>query len=428
MNTKIYAEVLEEGVLEQFNAAMALPCNVQGALMPDAHLGYTLPIGAVIKSKGQIFPSFVGYDIGCGVAAVEFNLHKKYVGLEALKEYILDNVPIGSDRRKEGLNPEDMPLFEGTSDTLKKIYSQKGANQLGTLGNGNHFIEVGYMESNDNIAVVIHSGSRGLGHGIASHYMREAANKYATESWPKQEEIHIVDFTARNEIFRQCSEGNFIKARDRFVEKQKLIYMKKYDVEGLFSFDVESDMGAQYIRDMNFCLDYALLNRTVMARAVQKGISKQLPTTTMVPPLQFINRNHNHAEVQTVKHTNEDRTFINIQYIIHRKGATHADKDMMGVIPGNMKDGSFIVKGKGNPDSLNSSSHGAGRVLSRRQAKRTLSIDELNKTMKGIVTNHTDATLDESPKAYKNIFEVMRLQEDLVEVIDRVIPTLNIKG
>lgn len=428
MNTKIYAEVLEEGVLEQFNAAMALPYNVQGALMPDAHLGYTLPIGAVIKSKGQIFPSFVGYDIGCGVAAVEFNLHKKYVGLEALKEYILDNVPIGSDRRKEGLNPEDMPSFEGTSDTLKKIYSQKGANQLGTLGSGNHFIEVGYMESNDNIAVVIHSGSRGLGHGVASHYMRKAANKYATEGWPKQEEIHIADFTARNEIFRQCSEGNFIKARDRFVEKQKLIYMKKHDVEGLFSFDVESDMGAQYIRDMNFCLDYALLNRTVMARAVQKGISKQLPTTTMVPPLQFINRNHNHAEVQTVKHTNENGTSTNIQYIIHRKGATHADKDMMGVIPGNMKDGSFIIKGKGNPDSLNSSSHGAGRVLSRRQAKKTLSIDEFNKIMEGVVTNHTDATLDESPKAYKNIFEVMRLQGDLVEVIDRVIPTLNIKG
>jgi len=428
MNTKIYAEVLEEGVLEQFNAAMALPCNVQGALMPDAHLGYTLPIGAVIKSKGQIFPSFVGYDIGCGVAAVEFNLHKKYVGLEALKEYILNNVPIGSNKRKEGLNPEDMLSFEGTSDTLKKIYSQKGANQLGTLGGGNHFIEVGYMESNNNIAAVIHSGSRGLGHEVASHYMKEAVSKYIAEDWPKQEEIHLTDFTNRNEVFKKHNKAGFIKARDKFVEKKKLIYTKKHDVEGLFSFDVKSDIGAQYIRDMNFCLNYALLNRTIMAGAVQRGISIQLPTTCMVPPLQIINRNHNHAEVQTVKHTNEDGTSTNIQYIIHRKGATHADKDMMGVIPGNMKDGSFIVKGKGNPDSLNSSSHGAGRVLSRRQAKKTLSIDEFNKTMEGVVTNHTDATLDESPKAYKNIFEVMRLQEDLVEVIDRVIPTLNIKG
>lgn len=131
--------------------------------------------------------------------------------------------------------------------------------------------------------------------------------------------------------------------------------------------------------------------------------------------LMFINRNHNHAEI------------IN-EFVIHRKGATHANKDMLGVIPGNMKDGSFIVKGKGNSESLNSSSHGAGRVLSRSQAFKTLDFDEFNEEMKDVVTNHSIDTLDESPKAYKNIFEVMKLQEDLVEVIDYVRPILNIKG
>jgi len=130
---------------------------------------------------------------------------------------------------------------------------------------------------------------------------------------------------------------------------------------------------------------------------------------------QFINRNHNHAELVD-------------SHVIHRKGATHAEHDMFGVIPGNMKDGSFIVRGKGNAESMNSSSHGAGRVLSRSRAKRELSLNDFHAQMEGIVTNHSDSTLDEAPNANKNIFDVMKQQEDLVETIAHVKPILNIKG
>ncbi len=129
----------------------------------------------------------------------------------------------------------------------------------------------------------------------------------------------------------------------------------------------------------------------------------------------FINRNHNHAELKD-------------GFVIHRKGATHAEKGMMGVIPGNMKDGCFIVEGLGNEASICSSSHGAGRVLSRNQARAQLDIQEFHELMRGVVTNHTDSTLDESPRAYKDIFEVMELQRELVNTIDYVKPILNIKG
>jgi len=152
------------------------------------------------------------------------------------------------------------------------------------------------------------------------------------------------------------------------------------------------------------------------APANRKAMMNKIITFLGTPKeLMFINRNHNHAEI-------EDK------FVIHRKGATHAKKGMFGVIPANMKDGCFIVKGKGSQESLNSSAHGAGRVLSRKQAMIQLDVNEFHESMIGIETNHTSATLDESPKAYKNIFKVMQLQKDLVDVIDYVKPILNIKG
>ncbi|RLI52518.1 MAG: RtcB family protein, partial [Candidatus Thorarchaeota archaeon] len=144
MKTKIYAEVLEQQALDQFNAAMSLPCAVQGALMPDAHTGYSLPIGAVVKTDGEIFPSFVGFDIGCGVACLELAINYKSVNLELLKSHILNTIPIGFNKHSEPQDTSSLD-FTGTSVKLQDIFSQKGKHQLGTLGGGNHFIEVGYL-------------------------------------------------------------------------------------------------------------------------------------------------------------------------------------------------------------------------------------------------------------------------------------------
>ncbi len=394
-NAKIYAEILDEKTLNQFKTAMSVQCNVQGALMPDAHAGYTLPIGAVIKSKKKIFPAYVGYDIGCGMCAVKLNLKKEGVDLVELKKKIIKNIPLGMNRYKKAQEYTPLPL----TDISNKIYEKVGKFQLGTLGGGNHFIEIAEGEDK-NLWIVIHSGSRGFGKKVAEYYMQLASFKNIDTKVLEDE------FEKNNIEFKKHNPLKFEEAKKKYIMKRSEAIKKNLEEHN--GFDLETQEAQDYILDMECALQFALDNRKAM-------IEKILDFLDNPEELMFINRNHNHAEIID-------------DYVIHRKGATHANKDMLGVIPGNMKDGSFIVKGKGNSDSLNSSSHGAGRVLSRSQAFKTLDYDEFSKDMKGIVSNHCKATLDESPKAYKNIFEVMKLQEDLVEVIDHVRPVLNIKG
>ena len=363
---KIYAEVIEDGAMDQFVNVMSDPNIIKGALMPDVHQGYTLPIGAVVMSQGMIYPSFVGFDIGCGMCAVPTSFSKKDVINKAqmIHSQILRKIPVGFNHHKVPLTHTE-PDYDIT-ERMFDIYSDKqGWKQMGTLGGGNHFIEIGYDEW-DAIWIIVHSGSRGVGHGCATHYMKLASPTGKAS-------------------------------------------------EGIYGFDVNSKNGKDYITDMNFCLEWALLNRKNMISLITEAIRGcNLEGGAHMNSL--INRNHNHAESKDGIHW------------IHRKGATHAEKDMMGVIPGNMRDGSFIVKGKGNPQSLYSSSHGAGRVLGRKKAKETLNVVDFASTMVGIVANVGTSTLDESPFAYKDIFDVMRLQEDLVEVIAYVKPIINVKG
>ena len=362
---KIYATVLEDTALKQFASALAQPFTIRGALMPDAHTGYSLPIGAVVATKDYVLPAWVGYDIGCGMCAVQLAGVAKEdidkVSKEIFTE-IYKKIPVGFNINKTKLNYSD----SGLSKVGKEIAAKKNyQSALGSLGGGNHFIEIGYDEENT-AWIVIHSGSRGVGHGIATHYMKAAH-----------------------------PEG---KAKD-----------------GHFGFHTSSEEGKHYIQDLRWCLDYALANRKEMIDRVVAILHKTLDVEFNT--VNFINRNHNHAEFDC-----EEDAWI------HRKGATHAAKGMMGVIPGNMRDGSFIIRGKGNPDSLYSSSHGAGRVLGRRKAKQTLDVGEFEQSMEGIVAKVGDSTLDESPFAYKNIYDVMKLQEDLVEVVTHITPLINIKG
>ena len=364
---KIFAEYVEGAALNQFYEAMKHDTVVQGALMPDAHKGYSLPIGAVIAMKDVIWPGAVGYDIGCGMCAMPTSFDRGQV--EAQKDAIFDKIyeqiPVGFNWNKKRVSFDTTRELEKHDITphFKKIYDERGVLQIGTLGGGNHFHELGYDET-DRIWIIIHSGSRNLGHNIATHYMKLASG-----------------------------DG---KAR-----------------EGYYVLDFQGIDGANYVTDLNFALEFALLNRSEMMRRVEKILSKVVKGHGDWPGL--INRNHNHAELK-------DGLWI------HRKGATHAEKGMDGVIPGNMRDGSFIVKGKGNPESLNSSSHGAGRVLGRRAAKETLKMEDFEKSMKGIKAKVGTGTIDESPMAYKNIFDVMEQQKDLVEVMHHIKPIINIKG
>lgn len=360
---KIFAEVLEQEALNQFESAMQQPFVVRGALMPDAHAGYSLPIGAVVATDGVILPSWVGYDIGCGMCALPTTF--KVGDIKAYAKEIFDGiyraVPVGFSHNQKDTE-WDCSSIQRTFK-MQEIFDKNGLRQLGSLGGGNHFIEIG-VDATDVVWIILHSGSRGIGHATASHYMRLASG-----------------------------DG---KAR-----------------EGHFGFSVNSEDGKDYIADLNFCLAFALENRQEMIRRIESVIASYCVGEGLWSEL--INRNHNHAELKE-------------GLWIHRKGATHAEEGMMGVIPGNMRDGSFIVCGKGNADALWSSSHGAGRVLGRKEAQRTLNMEQFTKTMNGIVATVTNETLDESPFAYKDIFDVMCLQSGLVDVVAHVKPLINIKG
>ena len=387
---KVYAENIESSALDQFIRTMECPEVVQGALMPDVHSGYTVPIGSVFATRGAIFPSFVGFDIGCGMCALPTAF--KRVDVEANAKAIFDqiyrDVPVGFNHNKESVNW----VYDGggVSDFVAKEIAFAGApgKQIGTLGSGNHFIEIGADET-DRVWIIIHSGSRNVGHKIASHYMRIANDEF---------------------LVRQGKQPDGKKREGHYA-----LY------EGTPSFD-------DYRADLMFAQEFALANRKMIMRRVVEAMFRKIDTRgcNMVDWGDLINRNHNHAEYRAISHAGPTRDMM--QVWIHRKGATHAEKGMMGVIPGNMRDGSFIVRGKGNPEALFSSSHGAGRVLSRTAAKDTVSLDDFKETMKGIQAKVCDATRDESPFAYKDIFQVMKDQQDLVEVVAHVKPIINIKG
>ena len=363
----LFTEKVESEALAQFESAMAQDFVVKGALMPDAHKGYSLPIGGVVATKDFILPAWVGYDIGCGMCAIQtsyppahINQHRSQIFQEIYKY-----IPTGFKHNQKNRKWDHSHLDR--SDNLDQIFEKNGLKQLCSLGSGNHFIEIGKDEKRQ-VWIIVHSGSRNLGHTVATHYMRLASG-----------------------------DG---KAR-----------------EGHYGFDVDSKNGRNYIKDMNFCLEFALENRKQILTKVLEIINEIVPRRPREPidPTGIINRNHNHAELYE-------------GMWIHRKGATQARKGMLGVVPGNMRDGSFIVEGLGNPDSLWSSSHGAGRVLGRKKAKKQLSLEDFKGTMKGIKAKVAASTLDESPFAYKNIFQIMEQQKMLIRTLHHVSPIINVKA
>lgn len=362
----IFAENPDAKALAQFFDALKQPWAVRGALMADAHAGYSLPIGGVVATEGVVVPSWVGFDIGCGMLAVKTSFDAQVVRTSAKDIFanIYRRVPTGFDHNRHAdawPAGDELPR----SPALKELIARKGIADLHSLGGGNHFIELGVDEA-DRVWIVIHSGSRNLGHSVASHYMRIAGGG-------------------------RPREGHFALAED-------------------------SGEGRAYIRDLEFCLAYALENRQGMVGRIEAAV-RDVIGAGEVEWGTAINRNHNHAERRG-------------GLWIHRKGATHAEAGMMGVIPGNMRDGSFIVRGKGNPEALCSSSHGAGRVMGRAEAKRRLDMGEFRREMEahGIAARVENATLDEAPAAYKDIFAVMAMQRDLVEVLHHIRPIINVKG
>jgi tRNA-splicing ligase RtcB len=369
---KIFAEAVDGKALDQFYSAMKMDFTVKGALMPDTHAGYSLPVGAVVAAQDVVVPAWVGYDQGCGMSALHIPVAAGAVrkNAQAIFDALYNAIPVGfsiNERSRRPLTETRLDVADLTDEGRRIAEEKDWQKARGSLGSGNHFIELGVNEA-DQVWAVIHSGSRGVGHGLATHYMKLAS----PDGRPR---------------------------------------------EGHHALRVDSEAGQAYINDLAWALDFALENRLEMMHRIVDVVRKVAGLDAAPDWGSLINRNHNHAEFK-------DGVWI------HRKGATHAEDGMEGVIPGNMRDGSFIVRGKGNPDALYSSSHGAGRVLGRRVAKETLDLAEFQSVMQqaGVVARVSADTLDESPFAYKDVFAVMEQQRDMVEVMHHVRPLINIKG
>jgi tRNA-splicing ligase RtcB len=370
----------EQGAIDQAINLAKLPFAFKHiALMPDTHQGYGMPIGGVLACENAIVPEAVGVDIGCGIHATKMNILIKDLTKDQIKSImgiIRENVPVGFNHHKEP-KKDLMEKYELTKNIsnlfiVNKEF-QKASHQLGTLGNGNHFIEL-QKDSDGYVWFMLHSGSRNLGKKVADFYSKKALE--LNKLW-----YSVVD------------------------EKWELSFLPKghYD---------------DYLNEMNYCLNFAYSNRQVMAEEIKKAFDKILG----VKSIQEINIHHNYASL-------ENHYGRNVW--IHRKGATSAREGELGIIPGSQGTSSYIVKGKGNLESFTSCSHGAGRRMSRNEARKTLNLEEEIKKMndKNIVHGIRSVDdLDESAGSYKDIDIVMEEQKDLVDIVVKLEPLGVIKG
>ncbi len=372
---KSWCNAPEAGAVEQMLNLAKLPFLAGPiVIMPDTHQGYGMPIGGVLATQGVVIPNAVGVDIGCGMCAVKTSLTG--INIEALKKImgeIRKAVPVGFNHHKKKQNLDLMP--DGPFGDICEQQFEAALTQIGTLGGGNHFIEI--QNGNDgHIWIMIHSGSRNFGLKIADHY-----NKLA-----------------------QILNAKWHTSVDKIWE--------------LAFLPMDSEEGQLYLREMQYAVDFALANRTLM----MDRICEIFDGTIGVSFEDQINIAHNYARMENHNGKN---------VMIHRKGATLASTETIGIIPGSQGTASYIVKGKGNAESYNSCSHGAGRRMGRKQAVRELDFEAEKKLLddKGILhAIRGKDDLEEAAGAYKDIDVVMEEQKDLVEVLVKLNPLAVIKG
>jgi tRNA-splicing ligase RtcB len=377
---KLWLDNIEQGALEQAKNIANLPFTFRHvALMPDAHQGFGMPIGGVLATKDVIIPNAVGVDIGCGMCAVKTSLDSVPPKLlKKLMTAIRQQIPFGFKHHKK---EQDHKLMPDTSNVISGgIVEQEyrsALTQIGTLGGGNHFIEI-QQGSEGHIWIMIHSGSRNIGLKVASHYNRLA--KKLNEKW-----------------------------KSKVPPNWQLAFLPD---------DVNE--AKNYFSEMQYCIDFAYANRKLMMDRIKDIFNDEFGSSFL--ELEFVNIAHNYAQEED--HFGE-------KVIVHRKGATSAREGETGIIPGSQGTKSYIVKGKGNQESFTSCSHGAGRKMGRKEAQRSLDLEQEKKQLdkQGIIhAIRNTRDLDEAPGAYKNIDIVMENQKDLVEVQVELAPLAVMKG
>lgn len=376
LNYKAFGiDQIGQGAQDQMDVAMRLPVTLAGALMPDAHQGYGLPIGGVLAVENAVIPYGVGVDIGCRMCLSVYDISPSYIqhNREKLKGMLKENTRFGKRVFDRPLEDEILDRQEFKDISIIRQLKRKAYDQLGSSGSGNHFVEFGVVEIKEYhddlhlspgqyLSILSHSGSRGLGAQIARHFTQIAMDKCYLPT-----------------------------------EAKHLAWL-----------GLDTEEGMEYWLAMNFAGDYA--------SACHHQIHRRLGAALGEKPICIVENHHNFAWKERLPDGRE--------VVVHRKGATPAGKGVLGVIPGSMTAPGFIVRGKGSPLSLDSASHGAGRQLSRRKARASITKHELKKILKAEGVELIGGGLDESPRAYKDIHQVMRQQEKLVDVLGTFWPKI----
>jgi tRNA-splicing ligase RtcB len=375
---KLWLDDVEGKCLEQIVALASLPFVFKHvAMMPDAHAGKGMPIGGVLATKGVVVPNAVGVDIGCGMCAVKTSLKADELerkDLTGMMKYIRATVPLGDKHQQIAVDDKYLPEIDFATLPYLKNKREACLHEIGTLGGGNHFIEIQKDTATGDVWLMLHSGSRHIGYTVADYYDKIA--RFWNEKW--------------------------------FSET----------LPELAFLPIETSMAKDYLKEMNFCVQLAFANRKAIMDRMMEAVLSVRPETTFDT---VINIAHNYAAFEN--HYGED-------VVVHRKGATRAYAGEIGIIPGSMGTKSYIVEGLGNPESFMSCSHGAGRRLSRSAAFKTLSLKDEAAMMeaKGIIHGLRENGLDEAPSAYKDIDVVMENENDLVKPIVELVPLAVVKG
>lgn len=371
------AEHIEEGARKQMNIAMRLPVTAAGALMPDAHQGYGLPIGGVLATRNAIIPYGVGVDIGCRMALSIFEISAAHFheNEAKFKRELIAHTKFGAGHGFQGQYKSDHEVLSREEFNLTpfiKNLHDKAYSQLGSSGGGNHFVEWGIIEfekrdevlnieKGSYLALLTHSGSRGFGATVAGYYTKLAKENCKLPA-----------------------------------EAANLAYL-----------DINSEAGLEYWLAMNLAGDYASACHEVIHHKLTKAIGAEV--------LAKVENHHNFAWKEN---------WNGEEVIVHRKGATPAGKGVMGIIPGSMTAPGFLVRGKGIADAINSASHGAGRQMSRSKAFKSISKEEMRTVLKNNNVTLIGAGLDEAPMAYKDINLVMEAQKELIDVVAKFTPKM----
>jgi tRNA-splicing ligase RtcB len=373
-------ETVEDQAMRQLHNIAALPWAFKHvAVMPDVHYGKGATVGSVIAMRDAVSPAAVGVDIGCGMTAVRTSLTAEDLpaGLGRLRSELERAVPVGFGQHKATAftdrDASDWDTFwRGFEDLtpVVKASSAKALHQMGTLGGGNHFIEI-CLDTKGQVWVMLHSGSRGIGNLLAQHHIEVARGLAHNQSLPDPDLAVFLAHTPQMKAYRH---------------------------------------------DLFWAQDYARRNRAVMLRLICDVLRGQFPRVRFEEP---ISAHHNYVAEE--KHFGED-------VLVTRKGAIRAGRGELGIIPGSMGTGSYIVRGLGNPDSFESASHGAGRRMSRNKARKQFTAADLAAQTAGVECRKDSGVVDEIPAAYKDIDEVIRNQDDLVEVVAKLKQVVCVKG